>query len=102
MNFVSWPVQGQRGPRNQFETAVRQSTTLVIEAGFIYGEAALAAPSLTGNPLAIAGELLLISLSLFLINFEFAYWAYAYRVMGARPGEKAQLNMTLFDWGLSK
>ena len=71
--------------------------TLVVEAGFIYAEAALAAPSLTGNPFAIVGELVLVSLSLFLINFEVAYWAYVYRVMGARPGEKVHLKLAPFD-----
>lgn len=74
---------------------------LVTEGGFIYAEGALAVPSLLGNPLAIIGELILISLSLFLINLEVAYLVYVYRVAKAELGEKVRFILTPFDWGLS-
>ena len=76
--------------------------TVVLEIPLIWGEAILAGPAFAGNPLAVGGELLLMSASAFLLNFEVAYWAYAYRVVSAPTGEDIRLDMTPFDWGLRK
>ena len=75
---------------------------IVTELGLTAAEIALAPIAATGNPLAIGGELILVSTSLFLVDVEIAWWVYVYRVETAPANVDVRLNLNpLEGWGLN-
>ena len=76
--------------------------TILAEIPLIWAEIIIALPALSGNPLAILGEISLIALSGFILNFEVSYWVYIYRVLAAPPGKEVDLDLNpLSAWGLA-
>jgi hypothetical protein len=81
------------------------ATILIEYYLFIPAELALLPVIAAGGivaPFAIGLEAILIVESLFLINFDVAYWVYVYRVQISSFDEDVKLNLNPLDgWGLN-